>query len=191
MLKTTQAMLWIGVAVLVVLSLMVGGCPKRVKQAASAVRTAQDAQDGNFTVTNEKGEKVKVETKGEGESGSVTVTGPEGQTTSEYGANAVKQEDVGIDFYPGASVESGGKATGGEKGGSWAVVSLETKDPFDKVATFYKDKYAKGNTVMESPGSLMITIDAGENKGKMIMLGEDKDKGVTTVMIQSAADASE
>jgi hypothetical protein len=183
-------MLWIGVAPVVALSLVVGGCPKRVKEAASAVRTAQDAQDGNFTVTNEKGEKVKVETKGEGESGSVTVTGPDGQTKSEYGQDAVKQEDVGIDFYPGASVEGGGKVSGGDKEGSWAAVNLETNDPFDKVASFYKERYAKGNTVMESPGSLMITIDAGENKGKMIMVAEDKDKGVTTVLIHSAAGAS-
>jgi hypothetical protein len=39
--------------------------------------------------------------------------------------------------------------------------------------------------VIESPGSLMITINAGENKGKMIMVAEDKDKGITTIAIHS------
>jgi hypothetical protein len=176
---------WIAVVVLAVLCLALYGCPKAAKQTAEAVQTAQDAQDGSFTVKGEKGEEVKVETKGEGESGSVTVTGPDGETKSEFGEQAVKQEDVGIDFYPGATVQGGGKVSGGEKGGSWAAVGLETKDPFDKVAAFYKDKYGKGNTVIESPGSLMITINAGENKGKMIMVAEDKDKGITTIAIHS------
>ncbi|MBM3471668.1 MAG: hypothetical protein FJX75_00165 [Armatimonadetes bacterium] len=176
---------WIGIVVLVVLCLALCGCPKPVKQAAEVARTAQDAQDGNYTVKGEKGEEIKVETKGEGESGSVTVTGPDGATKSEFGEQAVKQEDVGIDFYPGATVQGGGKVTGGEKGGSWAAVGLETKDPFDKVASWYKDKYGKGNTVIESPGSLMITLNAGENKGKIIMVAEDKDKGITTIGIHS------
>jgi len=174
-------------AIVVVLCLTLCGCPKKVQQVGQAVQTARDAQDGDFTVKTEKGEEVKVETKGEGEGGSVTVTGSEGKM--EVGEDVVKQEDVGIDFYPGASVEGGGKMSGGKEGGSWASVSLETGDPFDKVASFYKEKYAKGNTVMESPGSLIITITAGENKGKLIIVSEDKEQGVTTIAIQSAADA--
>jgi len=179
----------VALVVLVVLCLTLCGCPKKVRQVGQAVRTAQDAQDGNFTMKNEKGEEVKVETKGEGESGTVTVTGPDGETKSEFGEDAVKQEDVGIDFYPGATVAGGGKMSGGKEAGSWASVSLETGDSFDKVSSFYKEKYAKGNTVMESPGSLIITISAGENKGKLIIVSEDKEQGITTIAIQSGAAA--
>ncbi len=186
---SNRALVWTVAVVVVVAVILAGGCPKKVREAAEVARTVGDAQDGSFTMKGEKGEEVKVEAKGEGEEGgSVTVTGPDGTTKSEFGEDAVKQEDVGIDFYPGATVQGGGKASGG-KGGSWAAVGLETKDPFDKVASFYKGKYAEGNTVIESPGSLMITIDAGENKGKFIMVAEDKDKGVTTIAIHAGEGA--
>jgi hypothetical protein len=180
---------WIAIVVLAMLCLAVCGCPKPVKQAAEAARTAQDAQDGSFTIKNEKGEETKVEAKGEGESGSTTVTGPNGETTkSEYGKDTVSEKDVGIAFYPGAIVEMGSKATAsGESGGSFTQVTLTTKDPLDKVASWYKGKYAEGNTVMDNPGNCMIIFGEGEHKGKIITMTEDKEAGLTRIAIAAGS----
>lgn len=185
-----RAMSWAVVALLVAALLVTGGCPKKVKQIGEAARVAQDAQDGNFTVKGEKGEEFKFESKGgDADSGKMTVTGPDGQkSTTESGADAVKPEDVGIDFYPGATVEGGTKSSvTGEKGGAFAQVTLTTKDPLDKVASFYKGKYAEGNTVMDAPGSCVIVFGEGENKGKMISVTEEKGEGLTRILISAGS----
>jgi hypothetical protein len=180
------------VACLLGLFVVVGvlsGCGRQVKDGLEAARLAQDAQDGKFTVKGEKGEEVKVETDKAGkDSGQVKVTDDKGQTTtSDYGKESVKEEDVGIAFYPGAEVQQGvNMATEGGKAGKYATVSLTTGDSFADVAKFYKDKYAAGNTVVEQPDSLMIMIKAGENAGKMVMVAV-KD-GKTEIMIHSASE---
>jgi hypothetical protein len=168
--------------IVAVLCVALVGCGK-ARQAAEVARTAQDARDGEYTIKGEKGEEVKVETQKDGEDGKMTVTTKEGTTTTEYGANAVTEKDVGIAFYPGATVESGGSTTttGGKDGGTWASVSLLTTDSFADVAKFYKDKYAQGNTVVEQPDMLMITVSAGENMGKMIMAAPDSGKVRITI----------
>lgn len=167
-----------------VLCLAVAGCGK-VRQAAEVARTASDARDGKFTVKNEKGEEVKVETDQEGkDAGKTTVTTKEGTATTEYGTDKVTEKEVGIAFYPGATVAQGTKSsTTGQSAGTFSMVSLTTADAFDAVAKFYKDKYATGNTVMEQPGSLMITITSGDKSGKMIMVTTDKEAGKTSITI--------
>jgi len=185
-----RAKLWWVIAALTAAVIMTGGCPKKVQQAADAVRTAQDAQDGSFTVKGEKGEEVKVETDKSGDgSQKTTVVGPEGQkSTTEVGEDAVSEEDIGVAFYPGAEVESGGKSTvSGEGGGSIAQVTLTSQDALDKVAKFYKDKYAEGNTVMDSPDSCVIIFNEGENQGKVITVTPDKGAGITRIAIAAAA----
>lgn len=185
---------WYLLTVLALVALATGfvalaGCSKQVKETAEAVRVAQDAKDGNFTVKGEKGEEVKVETGKTGQdSGSMTVTNEKGETTkTEYGKDTVKESDVGIAFYPGATVETGVKATqAGDKQGTGATVSLLTSDSVDQVGKFYKDKYGKGNTVIEQPDSVMITIKAGENAGKMIMIAAKE--GQTQIVIHSMKD---
>lgn len=162
------------------------GCGK-MRQAAEVARMAQDARDGKMTVTNEKGEKATIETDKIGEEGGkVTVTTDEGTTTTEVGKTTVSEKDVGIDFYPGATVETTGAATSsGKENATYSVVSLITTDSFDDVAKFYKDKYAKGNAVVETPNNLMITINTGENSGKMIMVAPEE--GKTKIMINAAS----
>ena len=165
--------------------LLVAGCGK-IRQATEAAKALEGAQTGNYTVTNDKGEKTTVETKpGEAGSGKVTTQTPGGTQTTEVGANKVKAEDVGIDFYPGATVDQGmTTSTTGDKGSQAASAMLSTTDSFAKVAKFYKDKYGTGNTVMEQPTSLMITITAGKGAGKMIMVSTED--GKTKIMITAA-----
>lgn len=183
--KTIRVLL-IVVCGLALVTLLASGCGK-VRQAAEVARVANDARDGKFTVTNEKGEKATVDaTKTGDKEGKVTIETKEGTATSQTGADVVKSEDVGIDFFPDATVEnSTATSMTGDKGGKYSVVILNSTASFDDVAKFYKDKYAKGNTVIEQPNNLMITIKAGENEGKMIMVATEE--GKTRIMIHSTA----
>ncbi len=151
---------------------LVAGCSKGAKDAAEAARVAADAQDGKFTVRDGKGGSVQVETEKQGgDSGKVTATTKDGTVTSEYGKDKVTEQDVGVAFYPGATVEQGNKyAATGKDAAQAATVTLVTKDSFDKVAKFYKAKYGKGNTVVEQPNNLMIGLKGGKDQGKMLMV---------------------
>ncbi|MCE5240912.1 hypothetical protein LLH23_20810 [bacterium] len=172
--------------VLGLLALAGCGCGK-VRQAAEVARMAQDAQDGKMTVTNEKGEKATIETDKTGEKGGkVTVTTDQGTTTTEVGTTNVSEKDVGIDFYPGATVETSAAATStGKDNAQYSAVSLTTTASFDEVAKFYKDKYAKGNALVEMPNNLMITISTGENSGKVIMVTSEE--GKTKIVIHASS----
>ncbi len=169
--------------------LTLAGCGQKVRQGMEVARVARDAQDGKFTVKGEEGQEVQVDTtQGEG-SWKMTETDASGKkVTAEYGATAVKEEDIGVAFYPGAEVESGMTVASSDKeSNDTASVILKTTDSFDAVAKFYKDKYAEGNTVVEQPNMLMITIKTGEGKGKMIMASPNGDSG-TQIVIHNAAD---
>lgn len=172
-------------AATIVSALLVTGCGT-ARKVGQAARMANDARDGKMTYTNEKGEKTTIETKPGGEGGTYTVTGKEGTTTAKIGADAVKQEDLGVDFYPGATVEHGATSTSaGTQGGKYSQAMLSTTDPFETVAKFYKDKYSQGNAVTEQPNMLMIMIGEGKTGGKMIMVTA-KD-GKTEIVISSGA----
>jgi len=186
MMKTVRVLMvvLVGLALLAVTGC---GCGK-IKQAAEIARMANDARDGKMTVTNEKGEKATIETNKAGDKGGkITVTDEKGTTTTtEIGNAKVSEQEVGIAFYPGATVEtSSASSTSGKESAKYSVVSLTSTDSFDQVAKFYKDKYAKGNTVMEQPNSLMITITAGKESGRMIMVTSSE--GKVQIMIHAAA----
>jgi hypothetical protein len=175
---------------LLAIGLAVTGCGKKVEQAAEVARVAQDAKDGNFTVKGDDDKEVKVETnKIGGESGKVATTDASGKTTTtEYGKDAVKQEDVGVDFYPGAEVKIGTKdaASGkGGKAGALATVQLVTSDPLEKVAKFYKDRYAKGSAVLDTSQGVIITFGSGKGVEKTISITGDKAANQTVILIVS------
>ena len=140
-----------------------------------------------MTVKGASGETVQFDTTGQpGQNGTVKVTSDKGTTTAESGKNTVTSKDVGVDFYPGATVEVGANVTAsGEKPGKAKMVSLVTGDKFDQVAKFYQDKYAKGNAVLAQPNMLMITVKTGDKSGKMIMVSPKDDK--TAIVITDAA----
>ncbi|MGQ9730259.1 MAG: hypothetical protein ACUVX8_03215 [Candidatus Zipacnadales bacterium] len=182
------------VGIMVVIAVAIGGAAgcskvKQAKEAAEAVQIAKDAQDGDFTVKSQE-EEIKVKTdKDDEKAGSITITGPDGTTTVKTGKDTVTEEEVGIKFYPGAKVQAGTTWSASNKeSGSISSVTLETTDAFDKVAKFYKDRYAKGNTVLEQPDSLMIMINSGESSGKMIMVSREEGEDVTTIGISVSQD---
>ena len=176
-------------AALCCLVISLGGCPKPAIPLPGGGSVTPGGEKTTLTTKGEDGKSVTVESEKQGgKEGKVTVTTGEGTTTAEVGKDKVSEKDIGVAFYPGATVDAGVSvnATGG-KGGKASTVTMATSDPLDKVTSFYKDKYGKGNTVVEQGGTLMISIRSGEGAGKMIMVAPSEDKSGTKIIIHASA----
>ena len=178
--------------------MLLAGCPKKADDGAagrpalpgqpSMPQVSKSGDTVNYSGKDEKGTAVNVTSTKEGENAKTTVKTDKGTFTAEVGKSKVSEKDLGIAFYPGATVETGvNAAQAGEKSATVQMVTLKTADPLAKVAAFYKGKYAKGNTVVEQGEMLMITIKSGEAVGKMIMAGPSQDKQGTQIVIHSAS----
>ncbi len=116
-----------------------------------------------------------------------TLTDQSGHTTTTTTTTTVTEADLGVRFYPGAVVVSGGKTSSGDGGGSWAAVELLTRDPFDKVAAFYRQAYAKGNQVAEGAGWLTIIVGSREQGSKTITVSHESGAAGTHIALSSGS----
>jgi hypothetical protein len=184
---STKRLLALAVAALIVLSVsaLLSGCSRPTVPVAPGVQVTPNGDKTTVTTRDEEGGKMTVQSEKRGpDGGKVTINTGKGTTTAETGKDVVTEEKVGVAFYPGATVETGGNwSASGESTGAMSMVALITTDPFDKVAKFYKDKYSKGNTVVEQPNQLIIMMKSGENAGKTIMVAPSDDKTSTKVQI--------
>jgi hypothetical protein len=107
----------------------------------------------------------------------------------EKGAGAVispeaKAKDVGLPVYPGSRPhkEKDDDAAGanlglwgGGSGFKMAILKLETGDPPEKVAAYYKRELAKYGTVLDCSKPRGISEDAGQgDSSKVLSCGDDK-----------------
>jgi hypothetical protein len=115
-----------------------------------------------------------------------TMTDPNGRHTTTTTTASVSEADLGVKLYPGAVVVSGGK-TSTAGGGSWAVAELVTRDPYEKVALFYRQAYETGNQVIPGPGSLMIIIGTSPKETKTLSVTRDSATGETRIAITSGS----
>jgi hypothetical protein len=133
--------------------------------------------------------KVTVEEKGKGE-GKVTVKSKEGEMTMEMGKKAtVTEAELGVPIYPGAEQGESGtwSMTGKEGSGSTAVYQFKTKDPYDKVFAFYKDKIKNPTSTIENTSDgkklgLIQVVDEG--KKLMIHVTVQEKDGQTEIGVQ-------
>ena len=114
------------------------------------------------------------------DSAKVTLKGNNGETTTiESNKNAkVTEAELGVPIYPGADVGDAGSwsMSGKEGSGSTNACTMKTKDPYDKVYAFYKDK-------IKNPTMAMENKDAdGKPVGMFQIVSEDK-KTITSVAI--------
>jgi hypothetical protein len=198
-------------ALVVALAVLAGACGcGKVKRAAQNVQAGRDlAQGKKATFTDESGKKVTVDVDKQGEGGKTTIEGDGGKVevtqsgkegegtwkmTNKDGTTAtatattdVTEADIGLKFYPGATVKMGTKSSvTGPQASASATAMLTTDDAYDKVVKFYKDAYAKGSQVMESPDGTMILIGDGDN-AKIVTVSKDKQSGQTQIMLTSGA----
>jgi hypothetical protein len=123
-----------------------------------------DIKKGRISFEGEGGEKMEIKTQGEGEQGSIEITGKDG--TAKIGKNAAVLPDW-VPSYPGAeTVHSMQMNTPDAKGGT---INCKTGDSPEKVAEFYESalkgagmEVSKNST---QSGDFKLLQVGGEDKG--------------------------
>ncbi|MEY4731020.1 MAG: hypothetical protein RL020_2178 [Pseudomonadota bacterium] len=131
--------------------------------------------DANGTVTNASIGTDGIKSTSTDASGKVS--------TSEFGSANVTEADVGIPFYPGASIKDGKGSKMAGPDNSMIMITLESKDDLDKVAEYYRGKFkgiAKGRKLSDMS-------QAGESA--MLALSDDKNRDNLTVSVSKNDDA--
>ena len=149
-----------GLVVLAIASAALLACSKAPEKAAEKAIEAAMSKDGT---------KAKVDLSGG--TTKITTTDASGRTSQmELGGAKVSESDVGVPFYPGAKIGEGASSKMTTPQGNMYTVMLQTPDPADKVAAFYREKL-KGM----SAGKQMMDMSAGDGAANL-MLADDKEK---------------
>lgn len=150
----------------------------RDKKTGKVVTMKFDTQKKAMVITDENGKTTSVTTTGEGANASMEMKGPEG--TMKIGNGSDKAPDW-VPVYPGSSPQNTFSASSGaEQTGSYTFV---TKDPVDKVISFYGDSlksagFAVSNMTSNSDGKVggMVSGEDKANKrGVVVSLGTEND----------------
>jgi len=148
------------VALLAIASAVAVACSKAPENVAEKAIESAISKDGT---------KAKVELSTE--SAKITTTDASGKTSQlEIGAAKIGESDVGVPFYPGAKPSEGGSSKISTPDGTMYTVLLQTSDPADKVAAFYRDKLKA-----MSAGKQMMDMSAGDGAANLV-LADDKAK---------------
>jgi hypothetical protein len=130
-------------------------CGKAIDQATDRVIEAQAAKSGV---------QAKVDRTDEGMV--VSVTDAKGQSAQvQMGGVQATEAEVGVPFYPGASIDAGGSTKTESAAGTAWMVRLTSKDAPARVAEFYRDKLksqgdGKGFAEIGSgPEQTMLVLD--------------------------------
>lgn len=143
--------------------------------------------EGRISFTTDEGE-YKIEASGQGEEGSVTLTGPDGK--AQFGASA-SLEDVPdwVPLYPDAT-EAQGTYRVETDDGVTGIVAAKTGDDWKKVLEYYKkmledDGYEIGGETMTTTagGSLGGVNATLESEGRTINVGVVAEGGETQITI--------
>jgi len=174
---------------IVVVVLCAGGlaaCGKAVDQATDRVIEAQAAKSGV---------QAKIDRTEEGMV--VSVTDAKGQSAQvKMGGVQATEADVGVPFYPGATVDAGATKAESPAGTAWTV-RLTSKDSPARVAEFYRDKLkAQGGgkgfaEVGSGPDKTMLLLDDRKAKrGVQVQVGPaDGGSQIQIVATQGTAQA--
>lgn len=153
------------IAVLCALGL--AACGKAVDQATDRAIEAQAAKSGV---------QAKIDRTDQGMS--VTVTDAKGQTAQvQMGGVQVTEAEVGVPFYPGATMDGGATKAESPAGTAWTV-RLTSKDPPARVAAFYRDTLkAQGGgkgfaeVASGSDATMLLLEDRKAKRGVQVQVG--------------------
>jgi hypothetical protein len=140
-------------------------------------------KDGMQTTVTDAEGKVSNMTIGKDGIKTTTTDASGKVSTTEIGSANVTEADVGIPFYPGASIKDGKGSKMSGPDSTMVMVTLESKDDLEKVAEYYRGKFkglAKGRKLSDMS-------QAGESA--MLMLSDDKNQDSLTVNVSKNEDA--
>ncbi len=138
----------------------------------------RDIQKGRFSFEGEDGKRVDLEAKGEGDSGSLTMRGPDG--SMEFGAGSAAKVPAWVPKYPGAQVVGTFSVQGGE--GDGGTFQMKCNGSVETVAAFYeREMKSAGMTVQKH------SMQSGNTSAIMVM-GENESDGRTLSATVSSTD---
>ena len=136
----------------------------------------RDIQKGRFSFEGEDGKRVDLEAQGEGDSGSLTMRGPDG--SMEFGAGSAAKVPAWVPKYPGAQVVGTFSTQGGE--GEGGTFQLKCNASADAVAAFYEREIkAAGMTVQKH------SMQSGKTSTIMVMGGNESDGRTLSATVSS------
>ncbi len=154
-------------------------CGKSSEKAAEkATETMIESADNN------NGTKAKVDLSNG--TSTITTTDASGKTTQMVmGGAKVSEADLGVPFYPGTQPLEGQSSKISTPEGSTVTVTMQSDDPTDKVAAFYRERLkaqAEGRQLMDMSGGdgnvTLMLADDKTNRSIQVMIGKgDNDKG--------------
>src|SRR6185436_13697092 len=147
---------------------------KNTKTGETVTMNASDIEHGKLTFKTDQGTTV-VDTSQSGESGSVKVTGADGQQVT-WGGEAPKNLPSWVPIYPGSTVTGAMDATNNE--GRSATFSISSEDTVDKVIEFYESKLNEAGLKVSKQ-----TIDANGQHSAILTAASGDDKRTVSAMI--------
>ena len=150
----------------------------RDKKTGKVVTMKFDPQKKAMVITDENGKTTSMTMTGEGANASMEMKGPEG--TMKIGNSSDKTPDW-VPVYPGSSPQGTFSASrGAEQTGSYTFV---TKDPADKVISFYGDSLKSGGFAVSNMtsnsdgkvGGMVSGEDKGNKRAVVVSLGTEND----------------
>ena len=150
----------------------------RDKKTGKVVTMKFDPQKKAMVITDENGKTTSMTMTGEGANASMEMKGPEG--TMKIGNSSDKTPDW-VPVYPGSSPQGTFSASSGsEQTGSYTFV---TKDPANKVISFYGDSLKSGGFAVSNMtsnsdgkvGGMVSGEDKGNKRAVVVSLGTEND----------------
>jgi hypothetical protein len=169
-----------GVLALAVLT----GCGQKETSTSPEGKVTIERRGGKTEVTLES-EDGTLELKGD--RSQVTITTDEGTAVVEMGPE-VTEEELGLPFYPGATVEHVMRQST-EGGEEYVQAHLTTSDGFADVTSFYKTELPQatiaGELDTEAIKTFRALLDEGEVK-KAVMVSRDSSNQRTRIVLDKS-----
>ena len=147
---------------------------KNSKTGETVTMNASDIKEGKLTFKTDKGTTV-VDASQSGESGSIKVSGTDGQQVT-FGGEAPKNLPAWVPVYPGSTVTGAMDVTNAE--GRSVQFAISSEDPVDKVIEFYERKLGEAGLKVAKQ-----TIDANGQHSAILTATSEGDKRTATAMI--------
>lgn len=159
---------------------------KNKKTGETLTINADDANNGNWTFTNEKGETASFGATEEG----VKITNEKGEETT-FGATpgGPKNLPSWVPVYPGGTVQGTMDSTTGE--GRTLMYTVSTSNSVDEMATFYESKLKEAGMTVEKTNmstndqssTSMLSGKTGDGKREMgVIISNTPDQGTQAVV---------
>jgi zinc-ribbon domain len=129
------------------------------------------------------GMRIARHTRVETKDGKVRVESPFGTVVTTTNPDEVAR-NLGVDLYPGARIKQNNAANVDVGGIHTVAAELESDDPPDKVADFYKSKLANANVTMNGEGHYSIV---SKDKKSLITINIEPQDGKTLIHIANVS----